>query len=218
MQRFLFLIKPLVFLACLIPLTRLGWGFWQDALGANPIEALTRGLGTWALNFLLITLAITPARKLLGLPWLGRLRRLLGLYAFFYGLLHLLSYLWLDQFFVLQDIARDILKRPFITAGMAAFVLLVPLAVTSNNYAIRRLGGKRWNELHRTVYAIGLLALLHYAWLVKLDITKPVIYGLILAALLGIRVFWRYRESVRQRAGAYPKKNGRRIIPIVVKR
>ena len=201
MQRFLFLLKPLVFLACLIPLAHLAWAFQQDALGANPIEALTRSLGTWALNFLLITLTVTPARKLLGLPWLGRLRRMLGLYAFFYGLLHLLSYLWLDQFFVWQDIARDILKRPFITAGMAAFVLLVPLAVTSNHYAIRRLGGKRWNELHRTVYAIGLLALLHYVWLVKLDITKPVIYGLILAILLAFRIFWRYQESVRQRAG-----------------
>jgi sulfoxide reductase heme-binding subunit YedZ len=221
-NRFIPWIKVLLFLLCLVPAARLGWDFQQDALGANPIEALTRSLGTWALNFLLITLAVTPARKLLGWHWLIRLRRMLGLYAFFYALLHLTSYLWLDQFFVWQDIAKDILKRPFITVGMACFVLLVPLAATSNAYAIRRLGGKRWNELHRTVYAIGILAVLHYTWLVKLDITKPLIYGLVLALLLGIRVFWRYQERQRQwdnaqRAGAYRKKPGGRIIPIVPK-
>lgn len=218
MQRLLSALKTLLFLVCLLPLAHLAWAFQQDSLGANPIEALTRSLGSWALNFLLITLTVTPARKLTGWAWLGHLRRMLGLYAFFYALLHLTSYLWLDQFFVWQDIAHDILKRPFITVGMAAFVLLLPLAATSSHYAIRRLGGRRWNELHRTVYVIGLLAVLHYAWLVKLDVTTPLLYGLLLVALLGFRVFWRYQERQRQRAGAYRRQTGRRIIPIVVKR
>jgi len=218
MQRLIALLKPLLFLLCLIPLARLGWAFQQDALGANPIEALTRSLGTWALNFLLITLAVTPCRKLTGWAWLGRLRRMLGLYAFFYALLHLVSYLWLDQFFAWGDIADDILKRPFITVGMVCFLLLLPLALTSNHYAIRRLGGKRWNELHRSVYVIAILAVLHYTWLVKADVAKPLLYGLILALLLGFRVFWRYQERQRQLAGAYLKKPKGRIIPIVVKR
>ncbi|RTL57846.1 MAG: sulfoxide reductase heme-binding subunit YedZ [Rhodocyclaceae bacterium] len=218
MHRFIPALKVLLFLLCLAPLARLGWGFQQDTLGANPIEALTRGLGTWGLNFLLITLAVTPLRKLSGWHWLTRLRRMLGLYAFFYVLLHLTSYLWLDQFFVWQDIAKDILKRPFITVGMAAFVLLVPLAATSNNYAIRRLGGKKWTQLHRTVYPIGIMAVLHYTWLVKLDVTKPLLYGLTLAALLGFRVLWRYREKQKQLGGAYLRKPKGRIIPIVAKR
>lgn len=218
MHRFVPVLKTLLFLLCLVPLARLGWGFQQDTLGANPIEALTRGLGTWGLNFLLITLAVTPLRKITGWHWLTRLRRMLGLYAFFYVLLHLTSYLWLDQFFVWQDIAKDILKRPFITVGMAAFVLLVPLAVTSNNYAIRRMGGKKWTQLHRTVYAIGIMAVLHYTWLVKLDVTKPLLYGLTLAALLGFRALWRYQEKQKQLGGAYLHKPKGRIIPIVAKR
>ncbi|HEX5394365.1 MAG TPA: protein-methionine-sulfoxide reductase heme-binding subunit MsrQ [Rhodocyclaceae bacterium] len=218
MNRAIPFIKALVFLLCLIPLAHLCWAFQQDDLGANPIEALTRGLGTWALNFLMITLAVTPLRKLTGWHWLIRLRRMLGLYAFFYALLHWTSYIWLDQFFDWGEIARDILKRPFITIGMMAFLLLVPLAATSNNYAIRRLGGKRWMELHRTVYAIGILAVLHYIWLVKLDVLKPVLYGLVLATLLGVRAWWRYQEKQRQLAGAYLRKPKGRIIPIVVKR
>jgi len=217
MTRFIPLLKPLLFLLCLIPLAHLGWAFRQDELGANPIEALTRSLGTWALNFLLITLAVTPLRKLAGWHWLIRLRRMLGLYAFFYALLHLSSYLWLDQFFVWQDIAKDILKRPFITVGMATFVLLIPLAATSSNYAIRRIGGKRWNSLHRSVYVIAILAVLHYFWLVKLDVTKPLIYGLVLALLLGFRLWWRHQERQRQLAGEYLHKPKGRIIPIVSK-
>lgn len=212
------ILKAVLFLLCLIPLAHLGWAFQQDDLGANPIEALTRGLGTWALNFLLITLAVTPLRKLTGAHWLIRLRRMLGLFCFFYALLHWTSYIWLDQFFDWGEIARDILKRPFITMGMIAFLLLVPLAVTSNNYAIRRLGGKRWQELHRTVYAIGILAVFHYLWMVKLDILKPLLYGLVLAALLGVRAWWRYQEKQRQLAGHYLHKPKGRIIPIVAKR
>lgn len=218
MQRALPFIKAALFLLCLIPLAHLIWAYQQDDLGANPIEALTRGLGTWGLNFLMITLAVTPLRKLTGWHWLIRLRRMLGLFCFFYALLHWTSYIWLDQFFDWSEIAKDILKRPFITVGMAAFLLLVPLAATSNNYAIRRLGGKRWMELHRTVYAIGILAVLHYTWLVKLDVLKPALYGLVLAALLGVRAWWRYQEKRRQLSGHYLHKPKGRIIPIVAKR
>lgn len=150
------LLKTLTFALCLLPLAWYAWGFWQDALGANPVEAVTRGLGTWTLNLLLITLAVTPLRKLTGWYLVARLRRMLGLFVFFYACLHLTTYLWFDQFFDWRAIADDILKRPFITVGMAAFALLVPLAATSNQFAIRRLGGRRWQELHRTVYAIAI--------------------------------------------------------------
>ncbi len=208
MQKHLPQVKVLLFLLCLAPLVVLGWGLWQDTLGANPIEFITRSLGTWTLKFVLITLSITPLRRLTGKVWLMQLRRMLGLYAFFYGALHLLSYLWFDQFFDWGEIWRDILKRPFITVGMAAFLLMVPLAVTSNHAAIRRLGGARWQSLHRLVYFTGLLAVLHYVWLVKKDVTWPVVYGLILVFLLGFRaVSW-----LRQQRRAAPK---RKIIPIV---
>lgn len=208
------LIKPLLFLLCLVPAARLGWGIWEDSLGANPIEFVTRALGTWAFNFLLITLAITPLRRLTGWHGVLRLRRMLGLYAFFYALLHLTAYLWLDQFFDWEAIAKDILKRPFITAGMAAFALLVPLAATSHNALIRRLGGKRWQSLHRSVYAIALIACVHYAWLVKKDLHLPILYGMLVAVLLGLRAFWRYQEWLRQQQAARPVRRGR-VIPIV---
>jgi sulfoxide reductase heme-binding subunit YedZ len=181
-------LKLAVFLLSLLPLGWYGWGAWHDALGANPVEAVTRGLGDWALRFLLITLAVTPLRKLTGWHVLARLRRMLGLFAFFYATLHLTTYLWFDQFFAWSEIAQDIFKRPFITVGMAAFVLLVPLAATSSNYAVRRLGGRRWQALHRSVYAIAILAVLHYSWMVKIDQSQPLLYGGILAALLGFRV------------------------------
>lgn len=210
--------KPPLFLLCLAPLAWYAWGAWQDSLGANPIEAVTRGLGTWALNFLLITLAVTPLRKLAGWAWLAPLRRMLGLYAFFYAALHLGTYLWFDQFFDWAAIGKDILKRPFITVGMAAFVLLVPLAATSNAIAIRKLGGRRWKELHRTVYAVGIFAVLHYAWMVKADIAKPLVYAAILVALLGLRALWLTQEKKRQLAGAYRQKPLRRVIPIVAKK
>ena len=181
-------LKTLVFLLSLLPLCYYGWGLWHDELGANPIETVTRGLGTWTLHFLLITLTVTPLRKITGWHSVARLRRMLGLFCFFYACLHLTSYLWFDQFFDWSEIAKDILKRPFITIGMAAFVLLVPLAATSHNAAIRRLGGKRWQALHRTVYVIAIFAVLHYSWLVKADQSQPLIYGGILALLLGYRV------------------------------
>lgn len=214
---FLAAIKAVLFLLCLVPLARLAWGFQADALGANPIEAITHGTGDWALRFLLITLAVTPLRRLTKLHWLVRLRRMLGLFAFFYAALHFATYLWLDQFFDWPAIARDILKRPFITVGFAAFVLLIPLAATSFNAAIRALGGRRWQALHRSVYAIAIFGVVHYWWLVKRDITQPLIYALILAALLGFRAFWREAERKRQLATPptnVPLPKSRRVIPI----
>ncbi|MBS1210911.1 MAG: sulfoxide reductase heme-binding subunit YedZ [Proteobacteria bacterium] len=208
-------IKLSLFLLCLIPLIHLGWGFFNDGLGANPVEAITRGTGDWALRLLLVSLAVTPLRKLSGLNWLVRTRRMLGLYAFFYALLHFITYLWLDQFFDWGSIAKDILKRPFITAGFAAFVLLVPLAATSFNAAIRALGGQRWQALHRSAYAIAIIGVLHYWWLVKRDITQPLIYALILALLLGVRAAWRERERRRQLQGGIPGRPlKKRVIPI----
>jgi len=204
------LIKIGVFLLCLFPLASMVWGFYADTLGANPIEAITHSTGDWALRLLLISLAVTPLRQIAKRPWLIRLRRMLGLYAFFYALLHFTTYLWLDQFFDWTGIAHDILKRPFITVGFAAFVLLIPLAATSFNAAIRALGGRKWQALHRSVYAIGILCVVHYWWLVKRDITQPAIYALILIALLGARAWQREKERRRQ-LRATPL---RKIIPI----
>lgn len=211
-------IKVFLFLLCLLPLAHLAWGAWQDALGANPIEFVTRSLGTWTLKFLLITLAVTPLRRLSGWHWLLRLRRMLGLYAFFYGSLHLSSYLWWDQFFDWSAIAKDILKRPFITVGMSAFLLMTPLALTSNAWAIRRLGGRRWQALHRSIYVIAILGVLHYAWLIKKDLFLPLIYFVLLALLLGIRAWWRNQERRGQQAGKYLTPRRGRIIPLVVRR
>lgn len=211
-------LKTLTFVLCLLPLAYYGWGAWHDTLGANPVEAVTRGMGTWTLNLLLVTLAITPLRKLTGWHTALRLRRMLGLFTFFYAALHLTTYLWFDQFFDWDEIAQDILKRPFITVGMAAFVLLVPLAATSSNRAIRRLGGRRWQALHRSVYVIAILAVLHYSWLVKADQAQPLLYGGILLLLLGIRAFWRERERKEQLAGKYTPKPKGRIIPIIPRR
>lgn len=212
-------LKPPLFLLCLAPLGYYVWGLQADTLGANPVEAVTRGLGTWALNLLLATLSVTPLRKLLGWQWLLRLRRMLGLFVFFYASLHLATYLWLDQSLDWPAIARDILKRPFITVGMICFALLVPLAATSNAAALRILGGRRWQELHRTVYAIAILAVLHYAWMVKADIRTPLLYALAVAILLGARAAWRLQERRRQLAGAYAHKPpARRIMPIAVRK
>jgi sulfoxide reductase heme-binding subunit YedZ len=194
------LVKATLFALCLAPLARLGWLGWTDGLGANPIEFITRHLGTWTLNFLLVTLAVTPLRHLTGWHWLLRLRRLLGLYAFFYAALHFMTYLWLDQFFDWASIVKDIAKRPFITAGFAAFVLLIPLAATSNAAMVRRLGGRRWTQLHRTGYAIAIIGVVHYWWLVKKDITLPLLYAVVLGALLGFRALRLAKERQRQLA------------------
>ena len=179
--------KPLLFAICLIPLARLIYLGFTDGLGANPIEFSTRSTGTWTLTGLMITLAVTPLRRLTGYNSLIRYRRMLGVFTFFYASLHFTTYIWLDQFFNPADILKDIYKRPFITVGFAAFVLLVPLAVTSTNAMMRRLG-KRWQQLHRLVYLIGGLGVLHYLWLVKKDLTQPLIYGAVLLVLLSFRL------------------------------
>jgi len=190
-------LKTTLFLLCLVPLLSLVYGLLGDSLGANPIEALSRGLGDWTLRFLLITLLVTPLRRFTGLNWLPRLRRMLGLYTFFYALLHFMSYVWLDQFFDWAAIGKDIVKRPFITVGFASFLLLIPLAATSTNAMIKRLGGQRWRALHRAIYLIAGLAVLHYWWMVKKDITQPAIYAAVLALLLGLRVYWAVRRGGR---------------------
>ncbi len=180
--------KVAIFAACLLPLSNLVWKGFNDGLGANPIEVITRSTGLWTLTLLLVTLGITPLRKLTGQAWLIRFRRMLGLFAFFYGCLHLMTYVWLDKFFDLHEMIKDVYKRPFITAGATAFTLLVPLAVTSTRKMIQRLGGKRWQALHRLIYASATVGVIHFWWLVKKDITQPVEYGIVLVALLLYRV------------------------------
>ena len=187
--------KAGLFVLALLPLARLVWLGFTGGLGANPIEFITHSTGTWTLVGLLATLSITPLRKLSGWNWLLRLRRMLGLFAFFYASLHFTTYIWLDQFFDLHAVFKDVIKRPFITVGFLAFVLLIPLAVTSTNAMVKRLGGKSWQRLHRLVYAIAILGVLHYWWLVKKDLTQPLIYALILAALLAYRVLLKVNFS-----------------------
>ncbi len=182
------LFKPALFILLLLPALYYAYGMWQDTLGANPLEAVIRGLGDWGLRILLITLAVSPLRRLLNWAQLLRTRRMLGLYAYFYVVLHLIGYLWFDQFFDWEEIWFDILERPFITIGMVSFVLLTPLAVTSTKGMIRRMG-KNWKHLHSIVYLISILALIHFWWMVKLDIREPIIYSIVLALLLGERLY-----------------------------
>lgn len=180
-------LKPVVFLACLFPLGLLVWRGFTGHLGANPIEFITHSTGDWTLIFLLITLAITPLRRITHVYALISFRRMLGLYAFFYGFLHLMTYVWLDKFFDVHEMLKDIAKRKFITAGMTAFVLMIPLAVTSTKWAIRTLG-KRWQVLHRLIYFSAAAGVIHYIWLVKADLKKPLEYAAVLGALLIYRV------------------------------
>ena len=187
-------LKGACFALCLIPLTRLGWLAAHNGLGANPIEYITRSTGWWTLSFLLITLSVTPIRRLTGWNWLLRLRRMLGLFAFFYVCLHFTTYIWLDQFFDWQSMLKDIAKRPFITVGFTAFVLLIPLAATSTNAMVRRLGAKRWQRLHRAVYVIATLGVLHFWWLVKKDIREPLIFGALLGLLFLVRLVYLRRK------------------------
>jgi sulfoxide reductase heme-binding subunit YedZ len=197
------LITALAFAASLGPLAYLSLGAWHGSLGANPIETITRSTGVWTLRFLLITLAVTPLRRLTGWNEAVRLRRMLGLFAFFYGSLHLATYVWLDQFFDWAAIAKDVVKRPFITAGFSAYVLLVPLAITSSAGMIRRLGGRNWRRLHRLAYVAAALGVVHYWWLVKLDTRPPRNYAVLLAALLLVRLVTFYRAQA-SKSGAAP--------------
>jgi sulfoxide reductase heme-binding subunit YedZ len=194
-------IKVAIFALALLPFARMVWLTVTDQL-VEPLEFITRGTGDWVLYFLCITLAVTPLRRLSGWNWLLRLRRMFGLFAFFYACLHFLTFLWFDHFFDLAEMFRDVLKRPFITVGFIAFVLLVPLALTSTNAMIKRLGGKRWQWLHRLVYLVAPLGILHFWWMKagKNNFTEPIIFGLVVAVLLGARLYWSRAKAVAARA------------------
>lgn len=199
--------KPVVFLACLGPLGHLGWKAYMGRLGANPIEVITHSTGDWILIFLLITLSISPLRKLTGMLWLIRYRRMFGLFAFFYATLHFLTYIWLDKFFDVHEMLADVAKRRFITVGFTGFVLLIPLALTSTQGWIRRLGGKRWQALHRLIYFSAIAGVIHYWWLVKADIRKPAQYAFILCLLLGYRIVqWVLRKTAAKKLGSNPSQ------------
>lgn len=188
-------LKKLLFVVCLIPAIWLTFALFTDQLGANPIEAVTRQTGLWALRFLWITLLITPLRWLTGWNELVKFRRLLGLYVFFYATSHMLLYLGLDQFFDISEIIKDIIKRPFITIGFFSFIALIPLAITSNNAMVKRMGGRRWKQLHRLTYVIAIASSVHFYMLVKLDKVEPLIYMGLLIILLTPRLY-RYVKTI----------------------
>jgi sulfoxide reductase heme-binding subunit YedZ len=206
LQQIRFIWKPLVFLTCLLPaLLVVGDAFGVTGnLGANPIEAMLDRFGNWALRFILITLAITPLRRITGWNWLSRFRRMLGLFTFFYALMHFLTWLVLDRELRLSDILEDLVERPFIALGFTAVVLLTALAITSFT-AIRRRMGRNWQRLHNAAYLIAILGVWHYWWQVKKDITEPLVYAAILGGLLTARLIWRWH-----RRRAMHKKPGRR--------
>jgi sulfoxide reductase heme-binding subunit YedZ len=202
--------KAAVFILCLAPVLLLGWRlfvFWRQGFGydpdltADPIAYITHYTGDWTIRFLLITLAVTPVRKLLGLPKLARYRRMLGLFAFFYGFLHLMTWVWLDKSFDPHEMVKDVIKRRFITAGMTAFALMIPLALTSTAGWVRRLGFERWQRIHRLIYFSALAGVIHYYWLVKSDVRLPLLYGGILLVLMVYRLtLWLRSAPRRQRA------------------
>lgn len=202
LQKIRFIGKPVVFILCLLPFAYIAGKVWNitGSLGANPVEELQDFFGNWGLRFLLISLSVTPLRTMTGWNWLIRFRRMLGLFAFFYVLLHFLTWLVIDQGFLLQAILEDIVDRPFITIGFAALLILTALAATSTS-AMRRRMGKRWQQLHNGVYVAAILGVWHYWWQVKLDASEPAIYASILAVLLGFRV-WTRRRRTLARAGA----------------
>jgi len=210
-ERFVRLSKPVVFAVCLVPMALLVRKGITGRLGANPIEVITHSTGDWILIFLCITLAITPLRRILRLPWLIRYRRMTGLFAFFHAVLHFLTYVWLDKFFDWHAMVKDVYKRPFITAGFTAFVLLLPLAATSTAGMIRRLGGRRWQMLHRLIYVSATAGVIHYYWLVKADERLPLCYAAIVAVLLGSRVVFRVMD--RRRPGATLPEHAEKLAP-----
>jgi len=195
------ILKAAVWAGCLLPLAVLLSQFQTDNLGPNPISHVTNTLGDWTLRFLLASLALTPLRLLFGISWQMTLRRLLGLFAFFYACLHFSVWIVVDHFFDWQEMLADVVKRPYITVGMLALTLLVPLAATSTSGMVKRLSGRNWRRLHRLVYAIGVLAVLHYLWLAKKGVNDPFVYAGVLALLLGVRLWdWVRRAAARGRA------------------
>lgn len=194
--------KLVLFVNGLVPITLLLWDVYRKQVGANPLEFATRTTGMLTLVFLMITIAVTPARRITGLNWLVKFRRMLGLFAFFYGFLHLMTYVWFDRYFNLKSIPGDVVKRPFIAIGMTAFFLMVPLAITSTNQMVKRLGGKRWAILHRLVYLAGVGGVLHYYLLVKSDVRLPRTFAFVLVLLLGFRLLSKYAPPASPQSGA----------------
>jgi len=192
--------KVPAFVLCLVPAGLLVWQGLHHGLGANPIERITHATGDWTLRFLIIALAITPLRKVLRLPELIRFRRMFGLFAFFHGCLHFTTYIWLDKFFDVAEMIKDVEKRRFITVGFTAFVLMIPLALTSTAGWIRRLGGKRWQMIHRAIYCSAIAGVIHYYWLVKSDVRKPLFYG----ALVFLLLAWRVGDWLQRRRASAP--------------
>ncbi|MEE9331268.1 MAG: protein-methionine-sulfoxide reductase heme-binding subunit MsrQ [Methylophilaceae bacterium] len=189
-------IKALIWVLALLPLARLFWLGFNENLTANPIEFVERSTGTWTLIFLLITLCMTPIRLLTGVVWQVQLRRMLGLWMFFYACLHITTYVWLDYSFFWDEIIKDIIEHPYIIVGFSAFVLTIPLAITSNNAMVRRLKSN-WKKLHQLIYIIAILAILHFWWLVKKDVTEPFYYAFALVCLLSIRIYFKYKGKLR---------------------
>lgn len=181
--------KVLLFINSLVPLVLLGWDAYRKRLGANPLEFVTRTTGMLTLISLLVTLAITPVRKISGWNFLGKFRRMLGLYAFFYGFLHFMTYVWFDRFFNIRSAVGDIVQRPFIAIGMASFFMMLPLAITSTNRMVKRIGGKRWSKLHKLIYVAGVGGVIHFYMLVKSDTRLPITFACVLALLLGYRIY-----------------------------
>ena len=200
------LIKAVLFAAAILPFLRLVLFTLTDRLGANPIEFITRNSGDWTLYFLCITLAVTPLRRVTSWNWLIKLRRMFGLFAFFYVSLHFTTFVWFDHFFDVAEILKDIAKRPFITVGFSAFLLLIPLALTSTNGMVKRLGGKRWQWLHRAIYLIAPLGILHFWWMkaAKHDFSQPILFGAIVAVLLLLRVYWHVAKTRDQKRQSEP--------------
>jgi len=184
--------KFVLFINALVPLALMLWDVYHRRVGANPLEFVTRTTGMLTLVFLTITLAVSPLRQISGLNWLVKFRRMLGLFAFFYGFLHLLTYIWFDRFFNLKSVTGDVVSRPFIGLGMTAFFLMIPLAITSTNKMVKRLGGKTWSRLHKLIYVAGIAGVLHYYWLVKSDTRLPVTFGFVLLLLLAHRLFVKF--------------------------
>jgi methionine sulfoxide reductase heme-binding subunit len=191
-QAFVQRAKWLLIVLAALPFLRMAIGAPLGWLGVNPIEFITRSTGTWTIVSLVVTLSITPLRRVLNWPWLVRLRRTAGLITFFYVCLHFMTWLWLDRFFDVDEIVKDIIKRPFITVGFAAFVLLIPLAITSNNASIKKLGAATWQRLHTFVYVIAILASFHFIWLARRNPNEPYIYVALFALLLGARLYWKF--------------------------
>jgi sulfoxide reductase heme-binding subunit YedZ len=196
------IIKSVIFTSALAPLALLVWDFLNDALSANPLLDITHETGIWTLRFLVMTIAVTPLRRITGISELSRYRRMLGLFAFFYGSLHIMTYLWFDKFFDWNEILLDIPKRPFITAGFVAFSLMIPLALTSTKKSIRRLGGKNWNLLHRLVYISAIAGAVHYLWLVKVITFPQLAYAFLVGVLLSYRAVYSIYQARSKRSAS----------------